>query len=62
MAFSQDGLFVLTEYDGDDHYTDSLKSKADNQKDSIAQVMWGGVISLQTQRGARSPALLPGSS
>jgi len=37
MAFNQNGALVLVEYDGDDHYRDSLKIKADREKDRIAQ-------------------------
>ena len=37
MAFLQDGTTVLVEYDGDDHYRDSLKIKADRAKDRWAQ-------------------------
>src|SRR5262245_14381127 len=37
MAFRQSGSLVLVEYDGDDHYRDSLKIKADSEKDQLAQ-------------------------
>jgi hypothetical protein len=37
MAFRQNGTIVLAEYDGDDHYRDSLKVKADRQKDQVAR-------------------------
>jgi hypothetical protein len=31
------GLLVLVEYDGDDHYRDSLKIKTDRERDTLAQ-------------------------
>jgi hypothetical protein len=37
MAFNQDGSLVPVEYDGDSHYRDSLKIKADREKDRVAQ-------------------------
>jgi hypothetical protein len=37
MAFKQSGSLVLVEYDGDEHYRDSLKIKADREKDQLAQ-------------------------
>ncbi len=36
MAFRSGGSTVLVEYDGDDHYRDSLKVRADRQKDALA--------------------------
>jgi hypothetical protein len=36
MAFRAAGATVLVEYDGDDHYRDSLKIRADRQKDDLA--------------------------
>ena len=36
MAFKQDERLVLVEYDGDDHYRDSLKIKSDLEKDRLA--------------------------
>jgi hypothetical protein len=36
MAFKQHGSLVLVEYDGDDHYRDSLKIKADRERDLLA--------------------------
>lgn len=36
MAFRSGGTTVLVEYDGDDHYRDSLKIRADCQKDELA--------------------------
>ncbi len=36
MAFRSGGAVVLVEYDGDDHYRDSLKIRADRQKDGLA--------------------------
>jgi hypothetical protein len=36
MAFRTNGATVLVEYDGDEHYRDSMKIKADRQKDSLA--------------------------
>jgi hypothetical protein len=36
MAFRSGGTTVLVEYDGDEHYRDSLKIRADRQKDGIA--------------------------
>jgi hypothetical protein len=36
MAFRHYGTTVLVEYDGDDHYRDSLKIKGDRQKDILA--------------------------
>jgi len=37
MAFRQNGSLVLVEYDGDEHYRDSLKIKADREKSQLAQ-------------------------
>jgi hypothetical protein len=37
MAFRQNGSLVLAEYDGDDHYRDSLKIKSDRERDRLAQ-------------------------
>jgi hypothetical protein len=37
MAFRQNGSLVLVEYDGDEHYRDALKIKADREKDQLAQ-------------------------
>jgi hypothetical protein len=37
MAFRRNGSLVLVEYDGPDHYRDSLKIKADREKDRIAE-------------------------
>jgi hypothetical protein len=37
MAFRQNRSLVLVEYDGDDHYRDSLKIKADRERDRLAQ-------------------------
>jgi len=36
MAFRMNSATVLVEYDGDDHYRDSMKIKADRQKDILA--------------------------
>ncbi len=36
MAFKDNGETVLVEYDGDEHYRDSLKIKADAHKASLA--------------------------
>jgi hypothetical protein len=36
MAFHTYDSIALVEYDGDDHYRDSMKIKADRQKDAIA--------------------------
>lgn len=36
MAYRTDSDIVLVEYDGDDHYRDSMKIKADQQKDILA--------------------------
>jgi hypothetical protein len=36
MAFRANETTLLVEYDGDDHYRDSLKIKADRQKDALA--------------------------
>ncbi len=36
MAFVDNGTTTLIEYDGDEHYRDSLKIKADRQKDQLA--------------------------
>jgi hypothetical protein len=36
MAFRSSGTTVLVEYDGDEHYRDSLKIRADRQKDDLA--------------------------
>jgi len=36
MAFHDHGTTVLVEYDGDEHYRDSMKIKADRQKDALA--------------------------
>jgi hypothetical protein len=36
MAFFDNGTTVLVEYDGDEHYRDSMKIKADRQKDQLA--------------------------
>ena len=36
MAFRAGGTAVLVEYDGDEHYRDSLKIRADRQKDDLA--------------------------
>jgi len=44
MAFSRNGSLVLVEYDGPDHYRDSLKIKADREKDRIAQENRMGVV------------------
>ena len=38
MAFRVGGTTVLVEYDGDDHYRDSLKIRADIEKDALAAV------------------------
>jgi hypothetical protein len=37
MAFRQNGALVVVEYDGDAHYRDSLKIKADREKNRIAE-------------------------
>jgi len=37
MALKQSGSLVLVEYDGDEHYRDALKIKADREKDQLAQ-------------------------
>ncbi len=37
MTFKQSDSLVLVEYDGDEHYRDSLKIKADREKDQLAQ-------------------------
>lgn len=37
MAFRQNGSLVVVEYDGDAHYRDSLKIKADREKQRIAE-------------------------
>jgi hypothetical protein len=37
MAFSRADSLVLVEFDGDAHYRDSLKIKADREKDQVAQ-------------------------
>ncbi len=36
LAFRSGPTTVLVEYDGDDHYRDSLKIRADGQKDNLA--------------------------
>jgi len=36
MAFRSEGVAVLVEYDGDEHYRNSMKIKADRQKDALA--------------------------
>jgi hypothetical protein len=36
LAFRENGSTVLVEYDGDEHYRDSLKVKADRDKDKLA--------------------------
>jgi hypothetical protein len=36
MAFRSGGTTVLVEYDGDEHYRDSLKIRADRHKDELA--------------------------
>jgi len=36
MAFVAAGTTVLVEYDGDEHYRDTIKIKADRQKDALA--------------------------
>jgi len=36
MAFRSGGATVLVEYDGDEHYRDSLKIRTDRQKDDLA--------------------------
>jgi hypothetical protein len=36
MAYRATGAIVLVEYDGDEHYRDSMKIKADQQKDGLA--------------------------
>jgi len=37
MALKQVGSLVLVEYDGDEHYRDALKIKADREKGQLAQ-------------------------
>src|SRR3990170_2184474 len=37
MAFRSRGTTVLVEYDGDEHYRDSLKIRADRQKHALAE-------------------------
>jgi hypothetical protein len=37
MAFRDSDSTVLVEYDGDDHYRDSMKIKADREKDEAAK-------------------------
>lgn len=37
MALSLEGKTVFVEYDGDEHYRNSLKIKADQEKDAIAR-------------------------
>lgn len=37
MAFTQNGSHVFVEFDGDEHYRDTLKIKADREKDQFAQ-------------------------
>ena len=37
MAFRQNSSLVLVEYDGDEHYRDSMKIKADREKDRLVQ-------------------------
>lgn len=37
MAYQDNGVTVLVEYDGDEHYRNSLKIKADREKDQLAQ-------------------------
>ena len=37
MAFRQNGRLTLVEYEGDDHYRDSLKVKADRDRDRLAR-------------------------
>ena len=36
MAFRSGETMILVEYDGDDHYRDSMKCKADREKDVLA--------------------------
>lgn len=36
LAFLEHGTTVLVEYDGDEHYRDTMKIKADRQKDALA--------------------------
>jgi hypothetical protein len=36
MAFRSNGVMVLVEYDGDEHYRNSMKIKNDRKKDAIA--------------------------
>jgi hypothetical protein len=36
MAFRANGTTVLVEYDGDEHYRDGMKIKADRQKEALA--------------------------
>lgn len=36
LAFRRNDSLVLVEYDGDEHYRDSLKIKADREKDRIS--------------------------
>jgi hypothetical protein len=36
MAFREGSTIVLVEYDGDEHYRNSLKVKADKEKDALA--------------------------
>jgi hypothetical protein len=37
MAFKQGHSLVLVEFDGDEHYRDSLKIKVDREKDQLAR-------------------------
>lgn len=36
MGFTRDGKLVVVEFDGDEHYRDTLKIKADREKDAVA--------------------------
>ena len=36
MAYQDNGITVLVEYDGDEHYRHSIKIKADHEKDQLA--------------------------